>query len=265
MQNPKWHYYQFRKTHDYPVYLRIREDEMNQKFTHLFNELGFNLLSDQESKRIALQKANTRMLTVQLASTRLSQQMMIGSDLDKYGSEVLSLQMGTPVYTYKKVGIMAIPTSKALWDLALHAEISQTDQMIGLRIVLVRFLAQALADHGVLSYWGASQNGAVTIMKQNLSFGEAVFIDWNKKVIFSNGGEVKMGPHQKLIRKDKDFKTASPMGREEIISFLSVSTCLLSFNGITNAMKRAILEMSAQSSCTHAVSEVSSLHEPRMD
>ena len=45
------------------------------------------------------------------------------------------------------------------------------------------------------------------------------------------------------------------MGREEVISFLSVSTCLLSFSGITNSMKRAILEMSAKVTTNYSVSE----------
>lgn len=254
MQNPKWHYFQFRKTHDYPVYLRFREDEFNQKFSHLLTELGFSQLNENESKKIQLQRPHTKMLTVQFASTRLNQQMT-GSDLDKYGSEVLSIQAGTPVYTYRKVGIMALPTSKALWDLALHSEIEHTDQMIGFRVILVRFISQALADQGVLSYWGTHQDGALVIMKQGLSFGEAVFIDWNKKVIFSNAGEIKLTSHLKMIRKDKEYKAAGYMGREEVISFLSVSTCLLSFNGITNPMKRAIVEMSAQVTGTYSVSE----------
>src|SRR5690606_27081750 len=150
----KWHYFQFRKQYDYPVYLRFRQDEMNLKFSHLLHELGFNELSQNESKKIPLQRSFTKMLTVQMASARLNQQLN-GSDLlDKYGPESLSIQAGIPVYTYRKVGIMAMPPYKNLWDLALHAEISQTDQMIGLRIVLVRFLSQALAEQGVLTYWG---------------------------------------------------------------------------------------------------------------
>lgn len=254
MQNPKWYYFQFRKPHDYPIYLRFKEDELIPKFSHLLSELGFSQLTEIESKKIPLQRSHTRMLTVQLASTRLNQQMS-GSDLDKYGSEVLSIQGGIPVYTYRRVGVMALPTSKTLWDLALHSEISHTDQMIGFRVILVRYIAQSLAEHGVLGYWGTVQDGAVVIMKQGQSFGEAVFIDWNKKVIYSNAGEIKLSSHLKIIRKDKDYKIAAHMGREEVISFLSVSTCLLSFNGITTSMKRAIIEMSAQVTGSYSVTE----------
>lgn len=254
MQNPKWHYFQFRKVHDYPIYLRFREDELIPKFSHLLTELGFGSLTEAESKKIPLQRSHTRMLTVQFASTRLNQQMN-GSDLDKYGSEVLSIQAGTPVYTYRKVGIMALPISKTLWDLALHSEILHTDQMVGFRVILVRFISQSLAEHGVLGYWGTVQDGSVLIMKQAQSFGEAVFIDWNKKIVFSNAGEMKLNSQLKIVRKDKDHKIAGNMAREEVISFLSVSTSLLSFTGITNPMKRAIIEMSAQVNATYAVTE----------
>lgn len=245
MQNHKFRYFQFRKVHGYPIFLRFKEDELNPKFSHLLSELGFNELPEKESKKIQLQIPHTKMLTVQFASTRLNQQMS-GSDLDKYGAEVLSIQGGTPVYTYRRVGVMAMPTNQTLWDLALHAEISNPDQMIGFRVILVRFISQALAEQGVLCYWGALRDESVVIMKQGQSFGEAIFIDWSKKLIFSNGGEVKLNSHMKVIRKDKEFVTSGTMGREELISFLSVSTCLLSFNGITNPMKKAILEMSVQ-------------------
>jgi hypothetical protein len=91
-------------------------------------------------------------------------------------------------------------------------------------------------------------------MKQAHSFGEAIFIDWNKKVVFSNGGETKVNSHLKIIRKDKDYAVAGAIGREELISFLSVSTCLLSFQGISQAMKRSLIELSAGASATYAVS-----------
>lgn len=255
METIKWTYFQFRKQYDYPVYLRFMQQELNPKFSHLLSELGFNQLTEPESKKIPLQKSQTRLLTVQFASPRLNQQMN-GSDLlDKYGTESLSIQANTPIYTYRKVGIMALPTYKSLWDLALHSEISHTDQMIGFRIILVRFISQALADQGVLSYWGTVKDGSIIAMKQLQSFGEAVFVDWNKRVIFSNGGEMKINSQLKLLRKDKDYKASGHMPREEVISFLSVSTCLLSFHGITPAMKRAIVEMSGHVTGSYSVSE----------
>jgi hypothetical protein len=143
MEATKWTYFQYRKSYDYPVYIRFKQDELNPKFSHLLGEMGFNSLTDAESKKIPLHRSHTKILTVQEASSRLQQQIN-GSDLlDKYGPESLSLQMGVPVYTYRKVGVMGVPMNKTLWDLAIHSEISHTDQMVGLRVILVRFLSQA--------------------------------------------------------------------------------------------------------------------------
>jgi hypothetical protein len=251
----KWSYFQFRKNLDYPIYLRFRQDELTPKFSHLFKELGFQELEEKESKKISLERPQTKILTVQFASARLNQQLNGTDLLDKYGAESLSIQLGTPVYTYRRVGMMAMPARKPLWDLALNSEISQTDQMIGVRIVLVRFLTSALSEQGVLSYWGTMKDDVVVVMKQAQSFGEAVFIDWNKKVIYSNAGEMKLNSYMKLLRKDKDYSISGQMSREDIISFLSVSTCMLSFQGITPAMKRAIYELSAVSSGSYAICE----------
>jgi hypothetical protein len=255
MQASIWTYFQFRIHNDYPVYLRFKQEDLSPKFSHTLAEIGFGVVNEKDSKKISLERANTKILTVQFAGPRLNQQMN-GSDLlDKYGPESLSLQAGTPVYTYRKVGIMGMPQNKPLWDLALHSEISQTDQMVGFRIILVRYISLALAEQGILSYWGTVKEGSLVVMKQLHSFGEAIFIDWNKKVIFSNGGEIKFHPQLKILRKDKDSQTSGNMGREEIISFLSVSTCLLSYQGISQAMKRSIIEMSAQVSAQYSVSE----------
>jgi hypothetical protein len=255
MEALKWNYFQYRKTHDYPIFVRFQEAQLNPKFSHLLAEMGFDLLTTVETKKIQLQKINTKILTIQEASARLEQQIM-GSDLlDKYGSESLSLQMGMPVYTYRKVGVMGLPLSKPLWDLAIHSDLSQTEQMVGLRVILIRYLSQALAQQGVLCYWGTVKDGTVVVMKQLNSYGEAVLIDVNKKMIFSNGGEIKLGSSLKILRKDKEVKAAIQMGREDLIGFLSVSTCLLSFNGITPAMKKAIYELSSSASGSYASSE----------
>ena len=255
MEAVKWGYFQYRKGHDYPVFVRFKQDELNPKFSHLLSEIGFSALTDVESKKINLHKVHTKVLSIQYASSRLQLQIN-GSDLlDKYGSESLSLQMGMPVYTYRKVGMMGVPHSRTLWELAINPDISHTEQMVGLRIMFVRYLSQALAEQGVLCYWGTVKDDTVIVMKQAHSFGEAVLIDLAKKVIFSNGGEMKLGSSLKLLRKDKESRTASNMSREEIISFLSVSTCLLSFNGITHSMKKAIYELSTHTSASYAVTE----------
>lgn len=251
----KWSYYQYRKSYNYSIYVRFKQDDAHLKMAHLLGEMGFTQISEIDSKKIQLNRANTKILSIHEASARLLVQIN-GSDLlDSFGAESLSLQQGMPVYTYRKVGMMGLPFNKPIWELALRPEITLTEQMVGVRIILVRFLAQALADDGVLCYWGTVKDGTVVVMKQAQSFGEAVLIDLNKKVVFSNGGEMRLESSLKILRKDKDVKAASNMSREEIISFLSVATCLLSFKGITPLMKKAIYDLSNHTSATYGVSE----------
>ncbi len=255
MEIIKWSYFQYRKNHDYPVYIRFKDEDLNPKYSHLLNEMGFSLLSEIECRKVSLHRLHTKILTIHEAGSRLQQQIN-GSDLlDKYGLESLSLKQGTPVYTYRKVGMMMMPSSKILWDLAILPELSVTDQMVGLRVILVRYLAQALAELGIISYWGTTKDQSVIVMKQLSSFGEAVFIDAAKKVIFSNDGEIKLGASLKILRKDKENPSSSAMSREDIIGFLSVSTCLLSFNGISLAMKKAIYSLSSTTIASYATAE----------
>jgi hypothetical protein len=251
----KWNYFQYRQQFGYSIYLRIKSEELHSKYSHLFNEVGFTLLSEAEVKKIQLNKMHVKILTIQEASSRLQMQIN-GSDLlDQFGLESLSLVMGSPTYTFRKVGLMIMPFGKTLWDLGLSSDISHTDQLVGLRVILVRYLAHALADQGIISFWGTIKDDTVILMKQTQSFGEAVIIDVNKKMIFSNGGEMKLTTNLKIIRKDKEIRYSQLMTREDLIGFLSVSTCLLSFSGITPSMKKAIYDLSAISTASYAATE----------
>jgi len=256
MECLKWNYFQYRKNIGYPVYLRFRQDD-HPKLLHLTKEMGFQEVTEAEIKKVNFNKFNTKVLTIQQASARLEQQINGSDIMDKYGAEVLSLQGGTPVYMYRRVGVMGLPRDKNLWELAVSSDLSSTDQMVGLRVILVRYLAQALADQGILCYWGTVKEDTVIIMKQLHSFGEAVLIDSKNRVIFSNGGEMKLEASLKILRKDKDVTHPSKMNREEVISFLSVSTCLLSFSGISPYMKKAIYDLSAQITASYALTETS--------
>ncbi|MES2528046.1 MAG: hypothetical protein V4598_13210 [Bdellovibrionota bacterium] len=251
----RWNYYQYRKLHQYPIFVRVNADDVNPKFQHLIGEMGFSLLTDIEVKKINLQKAHSRILTVQGAGPRVQAQIS-GSDLlDKYGMESLSYMNGLPVYTYRKVGLLAMPMTRNLWDLAVSSDIHHTDQLVGLRVVLARFLAMALADMGVLCYWGTVKDGAVVLMKQSQSFGESVLIDFERRTIFSQGGEMRIGNNLKIIRRDGENRTSSLISREELISYLSVTSCLLSFTGITPSMKRSIYSLSAGAMASYGLSE----------
>jgi hypothetical protein len=255
MENITWNYYQFRRSYNYPIYIRLKKEDINTKFSHVLSEMGFSELAAFDLKKIDLQRPHTRLLTIQYANSRLQLLMQVGESLDVYGSEHLTMQAGIAVYHYRRVGLMSLPHNKTLWELALAPEITLTDQMVGLRVILVRYLSMALAAVGVLSYWGTVQNETLVIMKQISSFGEAVFIDWSKRVLFFNGGEIKIGPQLKILRKDKEFKNATNLSRDELIGFLSVSTCLLSFYGISSEMKRSIIELSSCLRGSYAVSE----------
>lgn len=252
----QWVYFQYRKVHGYSVYLRFHAGELNGKFLHLFQELGFSELSVKEVKKVSLQDPQSRILSIQLASSRLQQQITSSESLDLFGPEKLSLQLDTPIYTYRNVGILGMHPRKVLWELAISHDLAQTDHMVGLRVMLVRFLAQALSSQGVLCYWGTIKDDSVIIMKQSQSFGEAVVIDVKKNLLFSNGGESKVNSNFRILRRDNDRGATGVMKREELISFLSVSNCLLSFFGMPISMKQAVVELSSKMSGHFSSNEI---------
>lgn len=251
MSNIKWTYYQFKKIHQYPVYVRLHPEVEVSKMTHVLSELGFDLLSDNEVRTISLQKAGVRLLTIQEASGKILHQLQSSDSLDQYGFESLSIHSGVPVYTHRKVALLMSPTGKPLWDMALVTNIHTNEQITGVRVVMTRFLSMALAPFGVISYWGTSKDSGVIIMKQAQSAGEAVFIDYKKKLIFSTHGENSFQHGLHIHRLDQNKKLGSALTREELMSFLSVSTCLMSFTGLSMEMKKSIVDLCMNSSASY--------------
>jgi hypothetical protein len=255
MGQSQWSTFEFRKNGNYQVYIRLKQEDLNAKHLHLFTEIGFSQLNEAELKKIQLNKPLVRILTINKANTRFLQVINSSDILDELGPESLGFYSGNYTYIYRKVGIMLLSLGNQFWDLELTPDLSHTDQMVGLRIMLVRFLAHALSDQGIISYWGTVKDGSVIMMKQLQSFGEAIFIDVRNKVIFSNGGETKFSTGISIIRKDNHLRKNKFMTREDLIGFLSVNTCLFSFSNITSSMKKNIFELSSLSTASFSFSE----------
>lgn len=248
----RWTYFQFQKSHGYPIYIRFQLENLDAKLKHLLGEMGFESLDEKESKKIPLHKSHTRILTVQTAGPRVQMQLAGSEILDKYGLETLTFQAGIPIITYRRVGLLALPPGKVLWDLALSQNLSVAEQVVGIRVIFARFLAQALSDHGVISYWGYYKDGSLLVSKQGEAQGESVIIDFQNRIAFYPGGAVKIGNSLKILRRDKDVPQTTPMSREDLISFLSVNTCLLSFQGISPPMKKSVYELTQYASGAYA-------------
>lgn len=251
MNNIKWTYYQFKKKHQYPVYVRLHPEIELSKLTQVLSEVGFELLSESEVRGINLQKAGMKLLTVQEATGKVLNQLQTSDTLDQYGLENLSIHSGVTVYTHRKVALMMTPSGKPLWDMALVTSTHTNEQLVGMRVVMTRYLALALAPFGVISYWGTSKDDGVIIMKQNQSSGESVFIDHKKKLIFSFHGETQFQHGLHIHRLDQNKKVGSALSREELMSFLSVSTCLMSFTGLSPEMKKSIVDLCLNSSASY--------------
>ncbi len=243
----KWTYYQFKKKHQYPVYVRLHPEVELSKLTQVLSDTGFEILSDTEVRTISLQKAGIKLLTIQEAAGKVLGQLQLSNGLDQYGAESLSIIGGVSVYTFKKVALMSTPSGKPLWDMALVTNIHTTEHLFGLRVAVTRYLSMALAPFGVVAYWGTAKDDGVIVMKQNQSNGEAVLIDHKKKLIFSYHGETHFSHGLHFHRLDQNKKMGLNLSKEELMSFLSVSTCLMSFTGLSPEMKKAIVELSMSS------------------
>jgi hypothetical protein len=128
-----------------------------------------------------------------------------------------------------------------MWELGLASQLETTEELMGFRIMLNRYLAWALAPQGVIGFWGVVTADGFVAMKQSQSFGEAVFLDVEKRQIFSSTGATALTPGFSILRADKVGPTGRRLGAEELVSFLGTHNIHLSHGALPAPLKRAAL------------------------
>lgn len=236
-------FFQWQKSHGYPVFLRMERELMEGRLQKLISDLGFQEIPEADHKKIPANRPGTKILTLSRASTRVAQQVMLPDSMDKYGHEVLSYQGSAHVYLYRRLGMMVFSPASAMWELGLVSQLETTEDLMGLRVMLNRFLAWALAPMGVIGFWGVATTEGLVAMKQSQSFGEMVTVDVDKRMMFSSSGAVPLQAGFTILRADKVGPTGRRLSPEELVSFLSTANVYLTHGSLPFTLKKAALTL----------------------
>jgi hypothetical protein len=236
-------YFQWQKSSAYPVFIKLPKNMLEGRLEKLLTDLGFQEVTIQEQKKISVQRRGTKIISLSRASSRVSQQVMLSDSLDRFGHEVLSYRGEAHVYTYRKIGMMVFSHTTSFWEIGIASQLENTEELMGLRVMLNRALSWALAPLGIIGFWGVVTAEGFVAMKQSQSFGEAVFVDTDTETVFSSAGKSKMESGFTIFRADKSGVSGKLLGPEELISFLSTSNTYLSHLNLPHTLKRAAMKL----------------------
>lgn len=235
--------FQWQKDHQYPVFLRVEKELLEGRLQKLVGDLGFQEIPEKDQKRVVLTKGGARMLTLIRASSRVVHQISGPDSLDRFGVETLRPHGPAEVYIYRRIGMMVYSLANPLWELGLASTLETTEELMGLRIMLNRYLSWALAPHGLIGFWGVSTGDGFVVMRQAQSFGEAVFVDVAKRQHFSSAGVRPFEGNFTILRADKGAVPGKHLSREELVSFLSTHSTYFSHTGIPQILRKAALSL----------------------
>lgn len=238
MSESKFSYYQFQKELGYQTYLRFEDLEFETQQGEVLSIIGFDKVDRDDVKKINFDPRKTKVLKVVKASPSVASQISKPSFLtDKYGPESVS-QMGRyELYRYKNVGMMVFNENTGLWELGLKS----TSNQEALRVIFTRFLSFALAQIGVIGFWGVPVDEGFVVMSPKSANFEALFVDVKKNVLITYDGVKNIDYGMQILRLDSTLNNeARPMGKEALISFLSMNTNYLSQYGLTIQLKDSL-------------------------
>ena len=236
-------YFQWQKSSAYPVFIKLPKSMLEGRLEKLLTDLGLEELTPQEQKKISIQRHGIKVISMSKASNRVSQQVMLTDSTDMFGHEVLSYHGGAHVYTYRKIGMMVFSHTTSFWEMGIASQLETTEELMGLRVMINRGLSWALAPIGLIGFWGVVTAEGFVAMKQSQSFGEVVFVDTDREMIFSSNGATKMESGFTVFRADKSGAYGKLIGPEELISFLSTSNTYFSHMNLPHPLRRAAMKL----------------------
>ena len=135
---------------------------------------------------------------------------------------------------------MIVGANSLFWELGVRS----TENQNALRVILTRFLSFAFAPLGVVGFWGVPIEEGFVVMTPKSSNFESVFIDLKKEKLLTYDGIKNLATDIQILRLDSTLRNEmKKMMKEELVSFLSMNTCHLSYSGIGKELSEAIYEL----------------------
>lgn len=243
-------YFQFGAQLDYPIFIGVSLEEFDSSLTGFLTQCGFDLLTQEggESIEKRLQgREHGRLLKIDKAGMRASQQIMRSTESDRFGNESVVSKEGYRVYRYRGLGLLIFSFGATQWTLGVTQDFGTESALSASRSIVNRYLSWALSPIGVAGFWGTPVDEGVVLMKQGDAGGEAVFFDVLKNRLLCRDGAKPFSSDFKIIRLDTILKNRSVrMGREEMPGFLSVHSTYMSTEGLSLPIRQVIQTLSMQ-------------------
>jgi len=252
MSSKQTFYYQYHADSDFPIFIQVvdgLEQREEGSLAELLKQMKFRELSAHEEdsvEKTLSENPAARMLTLKVASFKLSQQINTVASSDRYGVESVVPKVGYKVYRFKGMALMVYSFSASSWECGVTAGFSVGEEGIfAARSVLNRFLTWSLSGLGVIGFWGVPVDEGFVVLSQKEAHGEAVFIDLMNHKIVSMDGVKDISGGLEILRLDTALKDRSlAMRPSELLSFLSVKTSYLDPEGISLPVRQMVNQLS---------------------
>lgn len=236
-------YYQFRQSLNYQIFLKFEDLKLEAGLSETLEVMGFDKLETETFKKLEFKRYKTKILKISKASLGVARQIAQTNHLnDGFGNESLNKMGSYNIYRFKDVGMMVYSETNPMWELGLKSSSNKE----AIRCVLTRFLSFAFTatQSDVVGFWGVPVDEGIVIMSPKDANFESVFVDVAKNLILTYGTEKNIENEIEILRLDETLtNNMRVMGPEELLGFLSVSTCHMSYNELDSNIKEALYKI----------------------
>ncbi len=240
-----WTYFQYFKDLALPIYAKLDLSEFDSSIINLLNKMNFSEISDEKEVAKALERiekdGGARILAISEASSKVSRQIDVVAESDRFGHESIVPKSAYNVYRYKGVALMVYAFAASEWQMACYPDFGSDVEVLSSRSVINRFLSWSLTSLGYVGFWGVPIDEGAVILRQSDSEGEAIFLDIRRKRMLTMDGYRKMNSRFKMMKLDNSLNGKNiRMNNEELLSFLSQYCTYFDYSGLSVPVRQLI-------------------------
>lgn len=239
METVKNLYLQFSKGREFPVFLKFTNEDFYLKACDVLEKKGFKKVDEKMINNLLKTKQKYHLLNVLEANAQVANIIRTGHKaLEIYGNESVTPHNNYQVYKFHHYAMMVFSPFYNNWELGTVCDLTKDHDVKVFNVVIDRFLAIALVDYKVASFWGVPVDEGVVVMSQAKSKSEMIFFDLEKMKLMSNDGVKPISGDFQILRLDSSIKGESrKLKREELLSFLVTNNSYISYYGPSHIFK----------------------------
>lgn len=229
-------YFTFKKSLISPLIIQVENDDVYNKVSSTFNDLGLKEMTDHNVGDLKVVKESVILRVIE-ASAQIERKIRRPHALEK--EFIVKKDLGK-IYINTNNTLLLFSEAGIYWQMAVSDSATNDD----LKVSFNRFLSLAFGKSSVIGFWGLIVKDKLLVTNKEVSGQDCFFIDLKNNRVFDSKQEIDLTHEISFARLDLSLKVQKRlMSKEELFCFLINNTSYFNLGSFPENLKGVLLNL----------------------